>query len=148
MHFPTKVANHVAHSFTHPYRPDDQFNIKYAQGLTGDQAKAHGIKFKKGLFPRTSSGRAIANGGDEGATKLLFDDSPETHGHNKILSSGIVGMHAGDLISEIALAIEMSADSVDIGMTIYLHETLGESIGVALGTAHRSCTDVCIGRGR
>ncbi|MGP1683028.1 MAG: dihydrolipoyl dehydrogenase, partial [Giesbergeria sp.] len=83
-------------------------------GLTEDQAKAQGIKVKKGLFPWAASGRAIANGRDEGVTKLLFDDSPEAHGHGKILGGGIVGTHAGDMIGEIALAIEMGADAVDI----------------------------------
>jgi dihydrolipoamide dehydrogenase len=79
-------------------------------GLTETEAKAQGIKVKKGLFPWTASGRAIANGRDEGVTKLLFDDSPEAHGHGKILGGGMVGTHAGDMIGEIALAIEMGAD--------------------------------------
>ncbi|MEP6972324.1 MAG: NAD(P)/FAD-dependent oxidoreductase, partial [Betaproteobacteria bacterium] len=111
-------------------------------GLTEDQAKAQGIKVKKGLFPWTASGRAIANGRDEGFTKLLFDDSPEAHGHGKILGGGIVGTHAGDMIGEIALAIEMGADAVDIGKTIHPHPTLGESIGMAAEVAHGSCTDL------
>jgi dihydrolipoamide dehydrogenase len=111
-------------------------------GLTEDQAKAQGIKVKKGLFPWTASGRAIANGRDEGVTKLLFDDSPEAHGHGKILGGGIVGTHAGDIIGEIALAIEMGADAVDIGKTIHPHPTLGESIGMAAEVAHGSCTDL------
>ena len=111
-------------------------------GLTEDQAKAQGIKVKKGLFPWTASGRANANGRDEGYTKLLFDDSPEAHGHGKILGGGIVGTHAGDMIGEIALAIEMGADAVDIGKTIHPHPTLGESIGMAAEIAHGSCTDV------
>ena len=111
-------------------------------GLTEDQAKAQGIKVKKGLFPWNASGRAIANGRDEGVTKLLFDDSPEAHGHGKILGGGIVGTHAGDMIGEIALAIEMGADAVDIGKTIHPHPTLGESIGMAAEVAHGSCTDV------
>ncbi len=111
-------------------------------GLTEDQAKAQGIKVKKGLFPWTASGRAIANGRDEGFTKLLFDDSDEAHGHGKILGGGIVGTHAGDMIGEIALAIEMGADAVDIGKTIHPHPTLGESIGMAAEVAHGSCTDV------
>jgi dihydrolipoamide dehydrogenase len=64
-------------------------------GLTEDQAKAKGIKFKKGLFPWTASGRAIANGRDEGVTKLLFDDSLEAHDHGKIRGGGMVGTHAG-----------------------------------------------------
>ncbi len=111
-------------------------------GLTEDQAKAQGIKVKKGLFPWAASGRAIANGRDEGFTKLLFDDSPEAHGHGKILGGGMVGTHAGDMIGEIALAIEMGADAVDIGKTIHPHPTLGESIGMAAEVAHGSCTDV------
>jgi len=111
-------------------------------GLTEEQAKAQGIKVRKGLFPWSASGRAIANGRDEGFTKLLFDDSPEAHGHGKILGGGIVGTHAGDMIGEIALAIEMGADAVDIGKTIHPHPTLGESIGMAAEVAHGSCTDV------
>ena len=111
-------------------------------GLTEDQAKAQGIKVKKGLFPWAASGRAIANGRDEGVTKLLFDDSPEAHGHGKILGGGMVGTHAGDMIGEIVLAIEMGADAVDIGKTIHPHPTLGESIGMAAEVAHGSCTDL------
>ena len=114
-------------------------------GLTEDEAKAKGIKVKKGLFPWTASGRAIANGRDEGVTKLLFDDSPEVNshgGHGKILGGGMVGTHAGDMIGEIALAIEMGADAVDIGKTIHPHPTLGESIGMAAEVAHGSCTDL------
>jgi dihydrolipoamide dehydrogenase len=111
-------------------------------GLTEDEAKAKGIKVKKGLFPWTASGRAIANGRDEGFTKLLFDDSPEAHGHGRILGGGIVGTHAGDMIGEVALAIEMGADAVDIGKTIHPHPTLGESIGMAAEVAHGSCTDL------
>jgi dihydrolipoamide dehydrogenase len=102
------------------------------------------------VFPWTASGRAIANGRDEGVTKLLFDDSPEAgsgdghagRGHGKILGGGMVGTHAGDMIGEIALAIEMGADAVDIGKTIHPHPTLGESIGMAAEVAHGSCTDV------
>ncbi len=115
-------------------------------GLTEDEAKAKGIKVKKGLFPWTASGRAIANGRDEGVTKLLFDDSPEAHGHGKILGGGMVGTHAGDMIGEIALAIEMGADAVDIGKTIHPHPTLGESIGMAAEVAHGSCTDLPPGK--
>ncbi|HYP82563.1 dihydrolipoyl dehydrogenase [Variovorax sp.] len=106
-------------------------------GLTEDAAKAQGIKVKKGLFPWTASGRAIANGRDEGTTKLLFD--AETH---RIVGGGIVGTHAGDLISEVALAIELGADEVDIGKTIHPHPTLGESIGMAAEAAHGTCTDL------
>jgi dihydrolipoamide dehydrogenase len=109
-------------------------------GLTEDEAKAKGIAIKKGLFPWTASGRAIANGRDEGFTKLLFDASPE--GGHRILGGGIVGTHAGDMIGEVALAIEMGADALDIGKTIHPHPTLGESIGMAAEVAHGSCTDL------
>ena len=106
-------------------------------GLTEDEAKAKGIAVTKGLFPWAASGRAIANGRDEGFTKLLFDAT--TH---RIVGGGIVGTHAGDLIGEVALAIEMGADAVDIGKTIHPHPTLGESIGMAAEVAHGTCTDV------
>jgi len=106
-------------------------------GLTEDQAKAQGRALKKGLFPWAASGRALANGRSEGFTKLLFD--AETH---RIVGGGIVGTHAGDLIGEIALAIEMGADEVDIGKTIHPHPTLGESVGLAAEAAHGSCTDL------
>lgn len=106
-------------------------------GLTEDQAKSQGINVTKGVFPWAASGRAIANGRDEGFTKLLFD--AET---NKILGGGIVGTNAGDLIGEVALAIEMGADSVDIGKTIHPHPTLGESIGLAAEAADGHCTDL------
>ncbi|WP_144634470.1 dihydrolipoyl dehydrogenase [Bordetella genomosp. 13] len=106
-------------------------------GLTEDEAKKQGIKVEKGLFPWAASGRAIANGRDEGFTKLLFD--AETH---RIVGGGIVGTHAGDLISEIALAIEMGADMVDIAKTIHPHPTLGESVGMAAEVAEGVCTDL------
>ena len=106
-------------------------------GVTEDEAKAKGMKVKKGLFPWTASGRAIANGRDEGFTKLLFDE--ETH---RIVGGGIVGTHAGDMIGEVALAIEMGADAVDIGKTIHPHPTLGESIGLAAEAFEGACTDL------
>ena len=84
-----------------------------------------------------ASGRAIGIGRTEGFTKLLFD--PATH---RVIGGGIVGTHAGDMIGEIALAIEMGADAVDIGKTIHPHPTLGESIGMAAEVAHGSCTDL------
>jgi len=106
-------------------------------GLTEDQAKQQSINITKGMFPWAASGRAIANGRDEGFTKLLFDAA--TH---KILGGGIVGTNAGDLISEVALAIEMGADMVDIGKTIHPHPTLGESVGLAAEAAEGHCTDL------
>ena len=106
-------------------------------GLTEDQAKQQGVAITKGMFPWAASGRAIANGRDEGFTKLLFDAA--TH---KILGGGIVGTNAGDLISEVTLAIEMGADMVDIGKTIHPHPTLGESVGLAAEAAEGHCTDL------
>ncbi len=106
-------------------------------GLTEDEAKARGVKVEKGLFPWTASGRAIANGRDEGFTKLLFDAA--TH---RIVGGGIVGTHAGDLIAEIVLAIEMGADAVDIGRTIHPHPTLSESVGLAAEAFEGVCTDL------
>jgi len=106
-------------------------------GLTEDEAKKQGIKIEKGVFPWAASGRAIANGRDEGFTKLIFD--AETH---RILGGAVVGTHAGDMISEVVLAIEMGADVVDIAKTIHPHPTLGESVGMAAEVAEGVCTDV------
>ncbi len=106
-------------------------------GVTEDEAKAGGLKVKKGLFPWNASGRAIANGRDEGFTKLLFDEASHA-----IVGGGIVGTHAGDMIGEIALAIEMGADAVDIGKTIHPHPTLGETIGLAAEAFEGACTDL------
>jgi dihydrolipoamide dehydrogenase len=106
-------------------------------GITEDEAKAQGVKIEKGHFPWAASGRAVANGRDEGFTKLLFD--AETH---RIIGGAIVGTNAGDMIGEIALAIEMGADGVDIGKTIHPHPTLGESIGMAAEVYEGVCTDL------
>ncbi|KMQ78352.1 Dihydrolipoamide dehydrogenase of pyruvate dehydrogenase complex [Candidatus Burkholderia pumila] len=106
-------------------------------GKTEDQCKAEGIKFGKAVFPWAASGRAIANGRDEGFTKLIFDE--ETH---RVIGGGIVGLNAGDLISEVCLAIEMGADATDIGKTIHPHPTLGESVGMAAELYEGVCTDL------
>ncbi|GAB7534729.1 dihydrolipoyl dehydrogenase [Burkholderia sp. 22PA0099] len=106
-------------------------------GKTEDQCKAEGIKYGKAVFPWAASGRAIANGRDEGFTKLLFDE--ETH---RVIGGGIVGLNAGDLISEVCLAVEMGADAEDIGKTIHPHPTLGESVGMAAELYEGVCTDL------
>ena len=106
-------------------------------GITEDEAKQKGIKVEKGHFPWAASGRAVANGRAEGFTKLLFD--AETH---RIIGGTIVGTNAGDMIGEIALAIEMGADGIDIGKTIHPHPTLGESIGMAAEAYEGVCTDL------
>jgi dihydrolipoamide dehydrogenase len=106
-------------------------------GKTEDQCKAEGIKYGKAVFPWAASGRAIANGRDEGFTKLIFDE--ETH---RVIGGGIVGLNAGDLISEVCLAVEMGADATDIGKTIHPHPTLGESVGMAAELYEGVCTDL------
>ncbi|TAL77140.1 MAG: dihydrolipoyl dehydrogenase [Burkholderiaceae bacterium] len=106
-------------------------------GLTSAEAKDKGVSVKVGLFPWAASGRAIANGRDEGFTRLLFDEQT-----GLVVGGGIVGTNAGDLISEVALAIEMGADAVDIGRTIHPHPTLGESVGMAAEVAEGTCTDL------
>src|SRR5579862_876334 len=106
-------------------------------GVTEDECKAKGIAYTKAVFPWAASGRAIANARDEGFTKLLFD--ADTH---HIIGGGIVGTHAGDLISEIGLAIEMGCDAVDIGRTIHPHPTLSETIGMAAEVFEGVCTDL------
>jgi dihydrolipoamide dehydrogenase len=104
-------------------------------GATEDSLK--GQKYGKSMFPWTASGRAIANGRDEGFVKLLFDD--QTH---RVIGGGIVGVNAGDLISEIGLAVEMGADAEDVGKTIHPHPTLSESIGMAAEVFTGTCTDL------
>ncbi len=106
-------------------------------GVGEDEAKAAGRQITAAKFPWAASGRAIANGAEYGFTKLVFD--AETH---RVIGGSIVGPNAGDMIGEVALAIEMGADAVDIGKTIHPHPTLGESIGMAAEVAHGSCTDL------
>jgi len=106
-------------------------------GKTEEQCKAEGLKVGKAVFPWAASGRAIANGRDEGFTKLLFDQA--TH---RVVGGGIVGTHAGDLIGEICLAVEMGCEPADIGKTIHPHPTLGESIGMTAEVFEGHCTDL------
>ncbi len=106
-------------------------------GLTEEDGKKQGVKFGVAKFPWAASGRAIANGRDEGFTKLIF--SEESH---RLIGGAIVGAGAGDLVSEIALAIEMGADAVDIGKTIHPHPTTSESVGMAAELYEGVCTDL------
>ncbi|VTU13113.1 Dihydrolipoyl dehydrogenase [Variovorax sp. SRS16] len=106
-------------------------------GKTEEQCQAEGLKVGRAVFPWAASGRAIANGRDEGFTKLIFDEA--TH---RIVGGGIVGTHAGDLISEVCLAIEMGCEPGDIGKTIHPHPTLGESIGMTAELFEGLCTDL------
>ena len=100
-------------------------------------AKASGRKSTIANFRWAASGRAIANGCDNGLTKLIFD--AET---GRIIGGGIVGPNGGDMIGEVCLAIEMGCDAADIGKTIHPHPTLGESIGMAAEVALGVCTDL------
>ena len=106
-------------------------------GMTEDEAKKSGAKVGTAKFPWAASGRAIANARDEGFTKILFD--PETH---RVVGGGIVGTGAGDLISELALAVEMGADATDVGKTIHPHPTVSESVGMAAELFEGVCTDL------
>jgi len=106
-------------------------------GLGEDAAKQASRKIGVAKFPWAASGRAIANGAEYGFTKLVFDE--DTH---RIVGGSIVGPNAGDMIGEVALAIEMGCDAVDIGKTIHPHPTLGESIGLTAEVAHGTCTDL------
>jgi dihydrolipoamide dehydrogenase len=108
-------------------------------GLTETEAKARGIEYGKGTFPWAASGRSLALNRDDGFTKLLFDK--ETH---RILGAGIVGTSAGDLIAEVALAIEMGADASDIGLTIHPHPTLSETVAFAAEAFDGTLTDLYI----
>ena len=106
-------------------------------GLTETDAKAQGIKYEKGVFPWAASGRSLSNGRSEGATKLLFDPDDQ-----RVIGGGIVGTNAGDLIAEVALAIEMGADAVDLGHTIHPHPTLSETVNFAAEMFEGTITDL------
>jgi len=108
-------------------------------GLTETEAKASGQKFEKGMFPWMASGRSLALNRDEGFTKLLFD--PKSH---RVVGGGIVGTNAGDLISEVALAIEMGATASDIGLTVHPHPTLSETVAFAAEAFEGTLTDLFI----
>ena len=108
-------------------------------GVTETEAKAKGLKVGVGKFPWAASGRAIGLGRTEGFTKLIFDEA--TH---RIVGAGIVGVHAGDLIAEVALAIEMGCEVEDIGHTIHPHPTLSESVGMAAEVFDGTITDLYI----
>ncbi len=108
-------------------------------GKTEEQCKAEGVKYGKASFPWAASGRSLSLGRDEGMTKLLFDD--KTH---RIIGGGIVGSNAGDLIAEVALAIEMGANAVDIAKTIHPHPTLSETIGMSAEAFEGTITDLYV----
>ncbi len=108
-------------------------------GLTETQARERGIAIEKGQFPWAASGRALGMGRSDGFSKLLFDAETK-----RIVGAGIVGAHAGDLIAEATLAIEMGADATDIGLTIHAHPTLSETVGMAAEVADGTVTDLYV----
>ena len=112
-------------------------------GLTETAAKAQNIAFEKAVFPWAASGRSLSLGRDEGLTKLLFD--PATH---RVLGGGIVGTNAGELIAEVALAIEMGADAADIGLTVHAHPTLSETVAFASEAFDGTLTDLYLPKKR
>ena len=95
------------------------------------------IKFKSKIFPWQANGRALSLGAINGRTKIIYDERNE-----KILSVGIVGPHAGDLIGEAALAIEMDAMAEDISLTIHPHPTLTETIANTAEMIDGTITDL------
>ncbi|MDY7096148.1 MAG: dihydrolipoyl dehydrogenase [Acidobacteriota bacterium] len=112
-------------------------------GVTETRAKDEGIPYEKASFPWAASGRSLAMGRDEGSTKLLFD--PETH---RVIGGGVVGPNAGDLISEIALAIEMGSEAADIGLTVHPHPTLSETVAMSAEAFEGTLTDLYIPKRR
>jgi dihydrolipoamide dehydrogenase len=140
-----KVAAEVAAGETRAFDARAIPSVAYTDpeiawvGLTETEAKAQNIPYKKGTFPWAASGRSLSIGRDEGFTKMLFD--PETH---RVLGGGIVGTNAGELISEIALALETGSDAADIGLTIHPHPTLSETVAAAADAFEGTLTDLYI----
>ena len=108
-------------------------------GFSEEECKAKGLDYGKGIFPWSASGRSLTIGRNEGMTKLIFNDSTK-----KIVGGGIVGPNAGDLISEIALAIEMDCDVSDIALTVHPHPTLSETVGMAAEVFEGTVTDLYV----
>ena len=108
-------------------------------GFSEEECKAKGLDYGKGIFPWSASGRSLTIGRNEGMTKLIFNNSTK-----KIVGGGIVGPNAGDLISEIALAIEMDCDVSDIALTVHPHPTLSETVGMAAEVFEGTVTDLYV----
>ena len=138
-----KVAAEVIAGMKHYFDPKCIANVAYTNpelawiGLTEKDAKAQGITYEKAAFPWAASGRALCMGREEGMTKLLFCPTSK-----RLLGAGIVGINAGDLIAETALAIEMSCDVEDIALTIHPHPTLSETVALAAEMFEGTITDL------
>ena len=140
-----KLAAEVAHGEKHAFDARVIPSVAYTDpevawvGLTETDAKVKGTTYEKATFPWAASGRSLALGRDDGMTKLLFD--PATR---RVIGGGIVGPNAGDLISEVALAIEMGSDATDLGLTIHPHPTLSETIMFAAEAFDGTLTDLYV----
>ncbi|MCP3730290.1 dihydrolipoyl dehydrogenase [Sphingomonas sp. MG17] len=106
-------------------------------GLTETEAKLNGQAVDVVKFPWVASGRALANGCENGFTKLLFNKDTRV-----LLGGALIGPSAGDMIGEIAHAIEMGSEAADLALTIHPHPTLGETIGLGAEVAEGTCTDL------
>jgi dihydrolipoamide dehydrogenase len=126
-HFDARVIPEVA--YTDP-------EIAWA-GVTVEGATRRGQRVRQAVFPWQALGRAVATGRDEGMTKLLIDEVTQ-----RVVGGGVVGTHAGDLIGELALAIEMGCHPTDLAKTIHPHPTLGESLGLAAALHEGVCTEL------
>lgn len=138
-----RVAAEVIAGKKHYFDPRSIASVAYTDpevawvGVTEAEAKTQGLQYGKGVFPWMASGRSLGIGRDEGITKLIFDE--KTH---RVIGAGIVGPNAGDLISEVALAIEMGCDAEDIALTIHPHPTLSETIMLAAEAYEGTITDL------
>ncbi|HEU5281284.1 MAG TPA: dihydrolipoyl dehydrogenase [Gammaproteobacteria bacterium] len=138
-----RVAAEVIAGLKHFFDPKCIPSVAYTDpeiawvGVTETEAKAKGLKIGKGVFPWAASGRALSNGRSEGFTKLIIDEA--TH---RVIGAGIVGTNAGELIAEVALAIEMGCDVEDLALTIHPHPTLSESIAMASEVFEGTITDL------
>ena len=142
-----KVASEVAAGHKRAFDARTIPSVAYTDpeiawaGLTETDARANGTAFRKGAFPWVANGRSLSLGRDEGFTKLLFD--PDNH---RVLGGGVVGTNAGELISEIALAVENGCDAADIGLTIHPHPTLSETVAGAAEAVEGTLTDLYVPR--
>jgi dihydrolipoamide dehydrogenase len=142
-----RVAAEVIAGLKHYFDPKCIASVAYTDpeiawvGVTENEAKASGIKYGKGVFPWAASGRSLSIGRSEGITKLIIDET--TH---RVIGAGIVGPNAGELIAEVALAIEMGCDVEDLALTIHPHPTLSETVALAAEVFEGTITDLYIPR--
>ena len=138
-----RVAAEVISGLKHYFDPKCIASVAYTDpeiawvGVTENEAKASGIKYGKGVFPWAASGRSLSMGRSEGITKLIIDETS-----HRVIGAGIIGPNAGELIAEVALAIEMGCDVEDIALTIHPHPTLSETIAMAAEVFEGTITDL------